>query len=664
MKVADLRAHEDVLGFRPEDAVRWLSPGELWRAGVKVVLSSVFASYADKREVQEALQPTPLAVPPSQSGELWLDFVADLGDGFDATCTVAGLLAAERLDPQPAPDGMTAGPLPRASVLVLGGDEVYPTAAAREYDNRMKGPYRAALPDAVDAPSMFVLPGNHDWYDGLTSFLRVFAQGRSIGGWRTRQNRSYFAVQLPHRWWLVGLDTQFGSELDAPQLRYFARFLTAELQPGDSVILCCATPTWVETADDQHRDAFNSLHWFDRNYIRTRHDDAGAIVQTGASVRLWITGDSHHYARFAERWAGEDTTPDSLAQEAGAEPVLPPDAQRRQMVTCGLGGAYLSATHDLPAALPLPPPNSRVLQKGEEPTRFARADVCYPDRATSAKLARRLANPFSRFWLPLRNPGFGNMAAGIHVVLLLALSSFLGLVTDRTPVSAVKAATVGATFTLCVRVTIIATAVLLLPWAVRLIRTFRPEDIRRRRKPPTPSTAVAAALLQLLVAEGVLLALVAAPLSGLGSGWVVVLGAAVAAVVGWTLGSEAFALYALLARHGQAFGWQMSGQAVEDCKGFVRMHLAADGTLTLHPLVVDEVCHDWELETGDLGTRPVPAAGLPVPRLLEAPVVIAPTPRPVVTEPIVVEPAGVQPGVVEQGEVEPVVVPAAPQTGQ
>ena len=72
----DLRPHEDVLGFRLEDAVRWLSPGELWRAGVKVVLSSVFASYADKREVQEALQPTPLAVRQPASGELWLDFVA------------------------------------------------------------------------------------------------------------------------------------------------------------------------------------------------------------------------------------------------------------------------------------------------------------------------------------------------------------------------------------------------------------------------------------------------------------------------------------------------------------------------------------------------------------------------------------------------------------
>jgi hypothetical protein len=248
------------------------------------------------------------------------------------------------------------------------------------------------------------------------------------------------------------------------------------------------------------------------------------------------------------------------------------------------------------------------------------------------------------------------MAAGIHVVLLLALSSFLGLVGDRTPVAAVKAATVGATFTLCVRVTIIATAVLLLPWALGVIRG---------RKWRTPSTAVAAVLLQLLVAEVALLALVAADLSGLGSGWVVVLGAVWAAIVGWVLGSEAFALYVLLARHGQAFGWQMSGQAVEDNKGFVRMHLAADGTLTLHPLVVDEVCHDWKLETGELGTRPVPANGLPVPRLLEAPVVIAPTPRPVAAEPIVVEPAGAQPGVVEQGEVEPVVVPPAPQpTGQ
>ena len=37
----------------------------------------------------------------------------------------------------------------------------------------------------------------------------------------------------------------------------------------------------------------------------------GLIEQTGATVRLWITGDSHHYARFAERWQDEDATPDT-----------------------------------------------------------------------------------------------------------------------------------------------------------------------------------------------------------------------------------------------------------------------------------------------------------------------------------------------------------------
>ena len=68
---------------------------------------------------------------------------------------------------------------------------------------------------------MLALPGNHDWYDGLTAFLRLFTQDRMIGGWRTEQKRSYFTVQLPHRWWLVGLDSQLDSYFDDPQLKYF-----------------------------------------------------------------------------------------------------------------------------------------------------------------------------------------------------------------------------------------------------------------------------------------------------------------------------------------------------------------------------------------------------------------------------------------------------------
>jgi hypothetical protein len=644
MRARELRQHEEALGFPPQDPVQWLSPAELWRAGVKVVLSSVFASYADKREIQATLDTSrePLSAPRTapddpwwdggagdpRDDEIWLDFVADLGDGFDATYTVASLLACPKLDVAPGPDGHVSGPLERASLLVLGGDEVYPTASARDYENRMKGPYRAALPEADDEPLMVVIPGNHDWYDGLTSFLRTFTQERNIGGWRTAQKRSYFAVRLPHRWWLLGLDTQFGTELDEPQLQYFEREVSQRLQEGDSVILCAATPSWVHSTEPDRVDAFNSLHWFDRQYIRTRPRRPGAPpgtddrVPTGASVRLWITGDSHHYARFAECLESDDCegSTDTPAEEAGRTPSLPADPRRRQMVTCGLGGAYLSATHRLPEDLRLPPDKARVRHRDEQ-LHFARAEVCYPDRSTSARWARRLAVPWSRYWLPRRNPGFALLAAGVHVALLLGLSLLLGLTTGQSPVSAIRTATVGDALGLLARTSGAVAAVLLGGLLAQL----------SRRRRPVSGTAVVGVLAQLLVAGAVLVTAVAVVPPGARWWAVVLLCSLGAAVVGATLGSEAFAASVLLARSGEAFGWQMSGQAVEDGKGFVRMHIDADGLLTLYPLVVDEVCHDWALDP-DPAThpeattrRPVPARSLPVPRLIEPPIEIAPT---------------------------------------
>ena len=177
-----------------------------------------------------------IAAPGADTDEVWIDYVSDVGDGFDATATVAWMLAQEQL----VVDGGT--PLPRGSVLVLGGDQVYPFASLEEYENRMLGPYRAMLPH-TDAPHplMLAIPGNHDWYDGLTAFMRVFAQarpeptaaaharglddaepgapaptaGRWIGGWLTAQRRSYFAVQVRPGWWLWGLDIQLDTYIDA-----------------------------------------------------------------------------------------------------------------------------------------------------------------------------------------------------------------------------------------------------------------------------------------------------------------------------------------------------------------------------------------------------------------------------------------------------------------
>jgi hypothetical protein len=297
----------------------------------------------------------------------------------------------------------------------------------------MTGPYASALPAAdKDAPLMLALPGNHDWYDGLTAFLRTFTLQQPIGGWRTRQTRSYFVVQLPRQWWLVGLDSQLGSYLDDPQMRYFQNHLSARLCPGDGVIVCSAEPTWVKSGDSDV-DAFDTLHWFDRNVVRTRIDPStGERVPTHASIRLWLTGDKHHYARYAEH----------LPEDPPDSDDLPPDPRRRQMVTCGLGGAYLASTHHLPAALRLPPDGTGLREKDDPPSVFSHARrTTYPGTRESRRLARRIAIPWSGYWLPWRNRGFPALTAVVHTAAFVVLGFLFAVTEGRLqPVDAIRRA--------------------------------------------------------------------------------------------------------------------------------------------------------------------------------------------------------------------------------
>jgi hypothetical protein len=484
---------------------------------------------------------------------------------------------------------------------------VYPVASATAYEDRMKGVYRAALPAAAgdDRPLMVVLPGNHDWYDGLTAFLRIFAQRRPIGGWQTRQARSYFGVRLPQRWWLVGLDSQLGSYIDEPQLRYFETHLSAHLRPGDGVIVCSAKPTWVTSAEDD-ADAFNQLHWFDRNVVRTRVDpESGERVPTHASIRLWLTGDRHHYARYAER------LPDDLPG-AGE---LTPDPRRRQMVTCGLGGAYLAATHRLPATLPLPPATSRLRDRDDPPVAFARAQRTYPEARESRRMARNIALPWSRHWLPRRNPGFAQLAAGVHAVLFL-VTGFLFALTEgvRRPVEAVRNADAGDLGGFAGIAPVAVLALLAVGWA----------DRQARGRRPRLSGPAGAALVQIAVALAILAVTVLLPFPDGWPGWLVlVVCLAWAVLAGAFAGSEAFALWLLSASGGMVAEWQMSGQAIEEHKGFLRMRIGPDGDLTLYPLALESICRDWELRDDPAGgKRPVPARP-PAVRLIEEPVVIS-----------------------------------------
>jgi hypothetical protein len=379
---------EDDLWFERRKMVQWLAPSILLSAATEVVISGLFARFADKREIEGGLPCEWYdASRLERDGELWLDFSSDTGDGFSPTYAVASSLARREIE-------LSGRLLPRGRLLVLGGDQVYPAAGWSAYHDRFIGPYSSALPflaDAEEAPYMFALPGNHDWYDGLTSFMRLFAQGGWIGGWRTAQSRSYFALRLPHGWWLWGLDTQFDSYIDAPQLDYF-NAVGRELAEGDRVILATAKPSWVhlpadrDAADDAPQ-SWRTLAFFERRVIEAH----------GGRLALTLTGDLHHYCHY---------------RELGEEP-------HEHKVTAGGGGAYMSATDSTPAELALPDHEQLTTRSGR--TRRYRRVAAHPDVGVSRRLARGI------LWPPIvtHTPSFGVLTGILYA--LLAFFAALGI---------------------------------------------------------------------------------------------------------------------------------------------------------------------------------------------------------------------------------------------
>ncbi len=267
--------------------------------------------------------------------DLWLDYVADLGDGWNSTYTVARLLAREELELDC--DGEMYA-TERGRILVMGGHQVYPVPKAAEYENRMLGPYRSALPCARgDAPELFAIPGTHDWYDGLVNFTSIFCRNRWIGGWRTRQRRSYFALKLPNGWWLWGIDIQFGASIDEVQLRYFADVAADHVQPGDRVVLCMSK----EVKSGRKQDEVHS----DRDVAYLERE----IVQpSGAQLLLYLKSGKHYYSRYE--------------QEDGP----------RHHIESGGGGAFLHPTQNLPERTEFPGPDGATAYRRPAPIRQRR----------------------------------------------------------------------------------------------------------------------------------------------------------------------------------------------------------------------------------------------------------------------------------------------------
>jgi hypothetical protein len=352
--------------FNAQRAVRWMALSQLARTGLHAIVSKTFGQYADRRETFAYLPASPDDPPPndyfdhsletvtahgSPDEPYWFDYVADSGDGFRATFTVAERLAAEQVEVS-MKQSSTSEPekitLPRGRLLVMGGDEVYPLPTGDpEHDaylDRLTGPYEAALPylrfkgdaDNTAVQHLYAIPGNHDWYDGLGSFMKRFCSGQWIGAWRTRQRRSYFALKLPHGWWVWGIDAAFEGPMDAPQLEYFKHIAKDCVGNEDQVILCTAYPRWVQPGPAGDR-AYSLLRGFVRQTFPERP----------SAVRLMLSGDKHCYASY--------------------EPVVSTAPGRGcTKIIAGGGGAYLSGTQDLEEDVTLHEPTGR-----KEPTRRA-----------------------------------------------------------------------------------------------------------------------------------------------------------------------------------------------------------------------------------------------------------------------------------------------------
>ena len=662
-----LRRRTDIIHgeeeFQPRDMVPWFHPVEMARTAVRVLLANVVTTYSDSRlamtgepagahSVERAFRelaaaegwwsdydgrpdPTHDVIDFSDEKEgIWFDYVADTGEGFDSTYSVANLLGRRQLDVSGLDE-----PLPRGRLLVLGGDMVYPWPSRDEYRDRFQVPFRWALPgrDSEGGRSepegkgralaaMVAIPGNHDWYDGLNAFLGVFCDGRRIGGWDTVQRRSYFAVRLPHDWMLWGTDSHLNHRTDHNQRAYF-RSLSMRAEEGSKVILCTPTPSWLEPWGEARRN----IRYFEEEIARWPDGHAKPH-----ELPVVLSGDLHFYARYEKEPREDDSEGRGIGESV------------RHRIICGGGGAYTRGTHDLPLSVSLwertmtggtrnskdrrpDPPDAA----NRDRNRYTFAGPGYPDPTLSRSLARGA----------LRFPILGHnlpycLAFGLHLLAitgivhwasLLALGGggYLGLIRDFNGGVFASLRPLGAYLR---ELVFLAPAAAILPalTMITFMAFFLGSNPRGRRWTKwlvgvvwmaIAAFAFYAGLFYLLRLDlHLLLALLLYVLVG---GF---LAGALTGVGLWLVN--------------RLWGWNsnevFSCQSIPDFKSFLRCHIDEEGVLRIYPIGIERVPRRWRRRwtstdrspgSPEMPTDMEPVEDSLVAHLLEPPIVVPPTGR-------------------------------------
>ncbi|MEV0592309.1 metallophosphoesterase family protein [Nonomuraea cavernae] len=221
------------------------------------------------------------------------------------------------------------------SFAVIASDVIYPAGSPNEYGDKFYRPYKD-----YDAP-IYAIPGNHDWYDGLGGFMRIFCDAPPLKpkpgtGWlrgllwrrpeavdeerlaeaRELRGRPSQQAGQPGPYWViesdgllvVGVDTGIRGEIDAVQTEWLRR---VSRDPRPKVLI---TGKPIYTRNDYKPSPLEGGGTIDDIVRDPEHRYVAAIG-----------GDVHNYQRYPVR--------------VGDRVI--------QYIVSGGGGAFMHATHTI-----------------------------------------------------------------------------------------------------------------------------------------------------------------------------------------------------------------------------------------------------------------------------------------------------------------------------
>jgi Calcineurin-like phosphoesterase len=317
----------------PRPKFSWLRPTILWSARNDPLVRFLGDPTDEQRKQWVAAQRERRG-----TDDLTIDRT-DLGESF--SCLIAGD-TGEGTPPQFAvvPGLLKVGA--DTAFLVALSDVIYPIGDVNDYVDKFARPY-GRYPGPI-----YAVPGNHDWYDGLGGYMRIFCGAE----WPTGED-------LPGRGLKAGLRDRFWRKPSVLAEDTLQRCLELRPAPGQEPTL--PGPYWtMETGPVR----FVGIDTGIVGNIDGEQGDWLREVSKGPKPKILLTGKPLVVNNAIDPGVvtGRDFTVDDVVRDPENNYVaaiggdihnyqrypMPVDGRTIQYVVSGGGGAFMHATHTIP----------------------------------------------------------------------------------------------------------------------------------------------------------------------------------------------------------------------------------------------------------------------------------------------------------------------------